>query len=164
MKPNQDQIPYVFENDFVLQQLKSSCILSYAEFMRSGYSVHIDMNSLDNEFQPYFNQFAQEFQNKKSFYNLLATSLGLLPGDFKFGQNIIFCRQKKSYPLTCLSQPQSDSIPNLIEKMQNFLVMANKWQRLATGFMRLIRMFLFCSERSNNKKKSNHVQLNIFLI
>lgn len=126
-------------------QLKSSSIVSYGQFMRCGYSIHIDMDTLDDMFHSYFDRFGQAYKNKTNFYSLLATAIGLLPKDFQFGQNVIFFR--KSIKVDCLLQLTSDSVPSIITRMQNFLVLCNKWQRVMTRFLRLKGLFFFHPEQ-----------------
>lgn len=131
---------------FVAKQLTSSCVMSYAEFIRCGYPIHLDVGSLNGIFQPYFEQFRRFCPNEEHFYRLLAISIGSLPDDFKFGENVIFFRQNKSPHFVDLLELNPQSTSSIIVKMQSFLEIAEKWQRMGTSLYRLfLTSSVFCS-------------------
>lgn len=123
--------------------MKSGCIISYARFIRSGYSVHLEIGVLDSQFKRYFQEFEQNCQNKRSFYSLMAIAIGLMPNDFKFGQNALFFRQSKSAYFNCLFTPNEDSISMIINKMRQFLRITEKWQAFYNRIMSLAGTFSF---------------------
>lgn len=119
--------------------------MSYATFMRCGYPIHIEIRCLHEIFEPYFEQFRTLCPDEERFYSLLAISIGLLPDDFKFGENVIFFRQNKSPHFDDLLKLNPNSIPSILVKMKKFLKMTEKWQRLGTRILSLYRMFLIHS-------------------
>lgn len=110
--------------------------------MRCGYPIHIEMGSLHKIFESYFEQFKTFCPEEENFYSLLAISIGLLPDDFKFGENVIFFRQNKSPLFEDLMKLNPNSVSSILFKMQKFLEMAEKWQKLGTRILSLYRMFL----------------------
>lgn len=84
------------DDTFVMKQLRSSSVLSYAEFMKCGFPTRIAIQALYETYQPYIGQREETSQDKRTFCKSLLRSLGLTTDKFKFGQNLIFFRANES--------------------------------------------------------------------
>lgn len=129
IKTNEQQLPGIFDRNFVDAQLKSASIIAYTTFIRCGYSIRLELSKLDGMFTHNFDDFGQ--YNKKEFYSLLAAAIGLRSDDYKFGQNSMFFRRNKS-PYFChlVSDSNQHTTSILTHKIKKFQHISKKWQHL----------------------------------
>lgn len=93
--PNKYKQQGQFERELVLTQLKTSCIVSYAQFIRFGYSKRIDFQELVNRCKSLEDKFQNDSFNRQYFYSKVLLSIGFKHEDFKMGSGVIFFRSNK---------------------------------------------------------------------
>lgn len=131
IKPNNRKKSDEFDDSFVLEQLKCSSVISYVEFMRFGYPTHIPIDKLNESFRMYMPEFGYTpVSDDKRFYKILAHTLGFTSQEFKFGNNSICFRVKKSNSIEQLPNLSFNMIHEITRKMKSFLSAASKWQIL----------------------------------
>lgn len=113
--PNSSKQHEEFEEELVLRQLRTSCTVSYAKFIRFGYSERIDFQEFADKFKILEDKFKIDRDGRTNFYSKILISIGFSREEFKMGTETIFLRLNK---LEVLKKIFSDmaTIPNLIEE------------------------------------------------
>lgn len=97
--PNVEKQNKKFEDNFVLRQLVTSSSISYAKFIRFGYSKHVKFEHLPDEFKLLENKFGNRCSDRTNFYSKILQLIGLRLNDFKIGKDEIFFRSNKFHKL-----------------------------------------------------------------
>lgn len=93
--PNNHKQQGQFDEESVLRQLRTSCIVPYAKFIRFGYSKRISFQELSNKCKILEDKFVKDFPNRKHFYSKVLLSIGFGREEFKMGSDMIFFRSNK---------------------------------------------------------------------
>lgn len=136
MRSNDPKKPRLFDQKLVLDQLKTSCTIAYAEYMRSGFPVHISLEL----FLAVFKQLEGEFKNmigamgiaKSDFVKKCLLSLGLTCQDFKIGTQYIFLRSNKTAAVDHLISSDAQVVRSCLAKTKRFLILS-KWKQYKTA-------------------------------
>lgn len=83
-----------FMEDFVLKQLNTSCVFSYARFIRLGFSKHIDFEELSIKCKVLEDKLKRRM-DRSEFYSKVFLSVGFRIEEFKIGRDAIFFRSNK---------------------------------------------------------------------
>lgn len=112
----------MFEDEFVLQQLKSSSMLAYVNLIRFGYPKRVYIDHIYKAFKPKHQLWRKELSDSKHFCSNLLLSNGCESTYFKFGTECIFFRSKCSVLLEKLLNPNPEFIAHSIQKMKEYLI------------------------------------------
>lgn len=112
----------MFEDEFVLQQLKSSSLLAYVNLIRFGYPKRAYINQIYNAFKPNHQLWRNECSDLKRFCSILLLSNGCESSNFKFGTECIFFRTKCSTLLEKLLKPHPEFISHSLQRMKKYLI------------------------------------------
>lgn len=110
-----------FDDNFVLQQLNSSSLISYAKFIRYGFPKSLTLQNLIDLCHPLENDLRNIQINRKVFYTKCLLSLGFTSKDFNVGNDRIFFRMNKFHLLDCLK----DSTKNTLDVMKKAIL---RWE------------------------------------
>lgn len=80
-----------FEDGMVLQQLRSSSTLAYANLVRFGFPSRLSLECIQNLYSQHYHICA----GRRQFHMKLLLSNDFRIGDFKLGNNYIFFRSNK---------------------------------------------------------------------
>lgn len=107
--PNNNKQEEHFEESLVLGQLKTSCTISYANFIRFGYSKSVKFEQLADVCRLVEKKWNK--MDRAHFYSKVLLSLGFKLNEIKLGKEAIFFRTNK---FSCLEKLFSDikTFPN----------------------------------------------------
>lgn len=91
MKPNSQQIPELFDDNLVLDQLKSSGTIAYYEMMQFGFPGKLKITDLFDKLKPALEPRHDSIRNHTCCTILLLAS-GFKSTDFKIGKSWIHIR------------------------------------------------------------------------
>lgn len=126
-----------FEKPLVLEQLKTSCTIAFAEFMSLGYPNHVCLEKLFDAYQPIYKKF-RNLYSKSNFVAKCLLSLGLSLKDFKIGKQYILTRSKKDDALKQLLSSDPNTVQSVNMKTKRFLAQS-KWKSWITCILFLLR-------------------------
>lgn len=95
IRPNSEKRYENFNDELVLQQLKTSSIISHAEFIRFGYSMRIDVRKIIEACKPIEKKLMKVCVNQSKLCLYVMLYLGFKLNEFKMGKDVIFCRSNK---------------------------------------------------------------------
>lgn len=125
----------------VSQQLKSFSIESYTEFIRTGYPTRISLDVLNAVYGIYFPRYQRVFNTAKQFYTNLLPVVGFHRNEFKFGENMIFFRNRRSHLLEDLMQKHLHHIKllssNLVRSKWNKVFVPFRLYHVGVGYFRI---------------------------
>lgn len=84
-----------FEEELILSQLNTSCVLSYARFIRFGFSKCIDFEKLVKKCRLSEDDLNKELIDPLIFYSEVLLSIGFKFDEFKIGNGAIFLNSNK---------------------------------------------------------------------
>lgn len=93
--PNNDKQCGNFDEQLILEQLNTSCVMSYARFMRFGFSKRIDFKELVDKCKPIEDKLNTAHMDRSQFYSKILLCIGFTFGEFKIGNDAIFFRSNK---------------------------------------------------------------------
>lgn len=93
--PNNIKQKKVFEEVSVLGQLKTSCTVSYTNFVRFGYSKSVAFEKLAEKCRLVEEKWKKKYVDRLSFYSKVLLSIGFKVDEFKMGKEAIFLRSNK---------------------------------------------------------------------
>lgn len=93
--PNSEKHYDKFNEEVVLNQLKTSCTIAYANFIRFGYAKSIPLKKLTDKCETVEKKLVKTGLGRLSFYSNVLLSIGLKIEDFKIGNETIFFRFNK---------------------------------------------------------------------
>lgn len=93
--PNNNKQNGKFEEELVLSQLNTTCTVSYANFIRFGYSKSVPLEELVEKCRPVEEKWIRANADRSSFYSKVLLSIGFKLDEFKMGNEAIFCRSNK---------------------------------------------------------------------
>lgn len=126
IKPNDQKTPHQFNNEYVLQQLKSFGVVAYTNFMRNGYTKRISFHILNSMYDSFIKTKPFNIENNLMFYEKLLLSIGFQKQEFKFGIKQIFFRPCKPELMIKLME---DSVSDNVNKFKKFMFQ-RLWKRL----------------------------------
>lgn len=133
--PNNDKQNAKFDEELVLRQLKTSCTISYAKFIRFGYTKRIDFKDLVDKCEPLEQKFIKYCYDRMHFYSKVLLSIGFILEDF----NAIFFRSKK---FQLLEDFLCDATATSFEKIKR-VFWRSKWRCVLMAIRFLSRLFCF---------------------
>lgn len=86
LKPSHQKLPNNFDNAYVMNQLKCSSVIPYAQCVRFGYPKHIAISDFNKKFNPHMMEYGDSFKDTRKLYKLLLNTIGYKTSEFKFGQ------------------------------------------------------------------------------
>lgn len=98
VKPNSKQIPNIFEEKFVFNQLQSSGTIAYNELMQSGYPIKLKIDEIYLKIQTIMASHHAS-TGKIACCHILLLAFGFKPKDFKIGKTDISIRPGKTHLL-----------------------------------------------------------------
>lgn len=99
IQPNNEKRKENFDDELVLKQLKTSSIISHAEFIRFGYSKRINVQSIVEACKPIEKRLTKLCANPSKLCSYVMLYLGFKLNEFKLGKDVIFCRSNKFHLL-----------------------------------------------------------------
>lgn len=99
IQPNNAKKNENFDDELVLKQLKTSSIISHAEFIRFGYSKRIDVQRIVEACKPIEKRLIKLCGNQSKLCSYVMLYLGFKLNEFKMGKDLIFCRSNKFHLL-----------------------------------------------------------------
>lgn len=163
IKPNDAGIKEVFEDEFVLQQLKSSSFLAYVNLIRSGYPKRIHIDQIYKAFKQNHHLWRDDCMDSKRFCSNLLLSNGCDSTDFKFGTDCIFFRTKCSVLLQNILKSHPEFITQSMKRMKRYLIRL-EWKNaykkaLLAGIFPciciILEHYLSLSRRKHKKRRSH---------
>lgn len=120
----------------MLEQLKTSSTIAYAEFMRSGYPIHISLQNFLNIFKP----LNEKLSNIciKNFVTKCLLSMGLKLRDFRIGTEYIFLRSKRFDVVDQLFSSDLQTVQSSILNTKKF-VLRSKWRTCISCILFLLK-------------------------
>lgn len=125
-----------YVEDFVLKQLNTSCVLSYARFIRFGFSLRFNFQELSIKCKVLEDKLKRRM-DRSQFYSKVFLSIGFRLNEFKIGHDAIFFRSNKFELLQKLfcdmtSEPNlisatKSNSKHLLKKIEGFFL-RSKWQ------------------------------------
>lgn len=93
--PNHDKKNGKFEEELVLNQLNTSCTVSYANFIRFGYSKSVAFEEFVEKCRSVEEKWTKGNADRASFYSKVLLSIGFKNNECKMGNEAIFLRSNK---------------------------------------------------------------------
>lgn len=93
--PNNEKKYGNFEEELVLKQLKTSSVISYARFIRFGFSKHIELQQLVDKCKLIEDKLNTARLDRSQFYSKVLLSIGFRLEEFRIGNGVIFFRSNK---------------------------------------------------------------------
>lgn len=93
--PNNDKEKGMFEENLILKQMNTSCTVSFAKFIRFGYSKRIQFQEVFEKCKSVEVKFVEGYFDRSNFYSMLLRCIGFKVQDFKIGNDAIFFRSNK---------------------------------------------------------------------
>lgn len=95
IQPNNEKQNGKFDDELILKQLKTSSIISHAEFVRFGYSKRIDVQRIVEACKPIERGLSKVCPNQSKLCTYVMLYLGFKLNEFKMGKDVIFCRSNQ---------------------------------------------------------------------
>lgn len=119
IKPNNVRSSF-FDENFVLQQLKSSGNIAFFQLMKNGYPERKIMQDLYTNFGQYFKS---TYGDVTEFTFELLRTCGFKKNDFKIGNTEVFFRANKRQKLDKLLSAAPDAINSIIVRREKIKTM-----------------------------------------
>lgn len=165
--PNNNKQNGRFDEELVLSQLNTSCTVSYAKFIRFGYSKSVTLQELDQKCSSIVKKFAKASVSRSIFYSKLFLSIGFKLEEFTIGNEAIFFRSNKFESLekffsdlktepnlisdtkqTCDRRSISFHILNLNQSIYKTLMLANTFENITDLSIPWIRLKVFFGDQN----------------
>lgn len=137
--PNNDKRNAKFDEELILSQLKTSCTISYAEFIRFGYTKRFDFKDLVIKCEPLKQEFIKYCYDRMHFYSKVLLSIGFKLEDFKMGTEAICFRSNK---FQLMEDFLSDATAASFEKIKRGF-RTSKWRCVIIAIRFLSKLFCF---------------------
>lgn len=115
--PNTEEKSESFEEELVLRQLLTSSTISYARFMRFGYSKRVAYQTIIDSCKLVENKLKKHCVNRSNICSKILLSIGFKLNDFKMGNDTIAFRANSFHLLT----------KNPLDKIEGF-IWQSKWK------------------------------------
>lgn len=118
-----------FEDSIVLQQLRSSSTLAYANLVRFGFPSRLSFERIQDLYSPHYHICA----GRRQFHMKLLLSNGFRIGDLKLGNNYICFRSNKHDQIQQLL-----SVESSIRALKRYIA-RTRWLIVIIFFMKFLR-------------------------
>lgn len=108
MKPNSQQIPGIFDEIIVLNQLKSSETIAYHNFMKLGYPIKVGIAEIMHKLKPILEPQQISFGEINCCRAFLLAN-GFMPEDFKFSETEVQIRPGKLHLMNFMNDELEQS-------------------------------------------------------
>lgn len=108
MKPNSQQMPGIFDENIVLNQLTSSGTIAYHNFMESGYPIKMLKADIMHKLQPMLEPKHVSF-GEINCCRVFLLANGFMPEDFKFSETEVHIRPGKLHLMNLMNDETKQS-------------------------------------------------------